>query len=158
MVFTLKAKLANTNASLRTHNKKRQATRIRCRIWSEPLWCLRHDPNTELVIKAAHAPTFTHTNIPPSVSLAALQWTHPPSSLTSPSSAISFVFGQMRCSGPGGSSTVCGAITQKQSVTTYSDFLFFSPQFFVLQPLHKIWAQQDGFLWIYFFFFSNIKT
>lgn len=47
-----------------------------------------------------------HTNITPSMSRAALRWTRPPQSLTSPSCAISFVFGQMQCSGPGGSNTV----------------------------------------------------
>lgn len=35
-----------------------------------------------------------------SVSLAALQTTYPLSSLTLPSSAINFVFGEMQCSGP----------------------------------------------------------
>lgn len=73
-----------------------------------------------------HTHTFRHTNLTPSMSRAALRWTYPPQSLTLPSSAISFVFSQMRCSRPGGSNTVWGAITQKQSVTIHCDlFLYY---------------------------------
>lgn len=71
-----------------------------CRVGGKPLWCLCHDPHTETVIKSACVATLTRTNMMPSVSLAALQTTYPLSSLTLPSSAISFVFGEMRCSRP----------------------------------------------------------
>lgn len=71
-----------------------------CRVGGKPLWCLWHDPHTETEIKSARVATLTHTNMMPSVSLAALQTTYPLSFLTLPSSAISFVFGEMQCSGP----------------------------------------------------------
>ena len=50
---------------------------------------------------------------------------------TSPSSTISFVFGQMQCSRPGGSNTQCGTIS--------------FPLFFILQLPHQICPQRDGF-------------
>lgn len=71
-----------------------------CRVGGKPLWCLCHDPYTETEIKSARVATLTHTNMMPSVSLAALQTTYPLSSLTLQSSAISFDFGEMQCSGP----------------------------------------------------------
>lgn len=112
-------------------------------------------PTLSMMIEAVRTHTLTHTNITPSMSLTALRWAYPPPSLTSPSSAISFVFGQMQCSGPGGSNTVCGAITQIQSVITHSDFTYFFP--FCSLYFHcvcKIWAQQEGFLWAYKAFFQ----
>lgn len=105
--------------------KEKHVTCTSCTVCGKPLWCVSYDPHTELMFKLAQAHTFPHTNITPSMSLAAPWWTPPLQSLTSPSSAISFVFGQMQCNGPGGSNTLYGAITQKQSVTTQPEFKFF---------------------------------
>lgn len=91
----------------------------------------------------------THTSITPSMSLAALRWTYPPQSLTLPSSAISFVFGQMRCSRPGGSNTVWGAITQKQSVTNHSAFIFLYSS--------CLTSPEHSFLWIHKHIFLYVK-
>lgn len=109
-----------------TYIRKKQATCTRSWVWGKPLWSLCYDPHTELMIEVTRTHISTHKH----------RTQHEPScpavdpihrdSLTLPSSTISFVFGQMQCSGPGGSNTLCGAITQKQSVTTHSDFMFFS--------------------------------